>query len=106
MFGLKFILRVLMFFIAVGIASALLVLLWYGISRIFRWTWDAIERSNSDFATWFKKKFRNSEALPWLCRRGLHKWSKWEDVRPVMLETMLKQERYCLRCNYKEKKAI
>ncbi len=107
MIGVKFIFRVLMFMASAGIICLLLILMWYAISRFFRWTWDTIEHSNSDFAMWFKSKFRNSEAIPWRCRRGWHKWGKWVDVSETinilrMMGFACGQFRRCLLCNIEE----
>lgn len=111
MIGVKFIFRVLMFVASAGLICLLLILVWYAISRFIRVTWDIIERSNSDFAVWLKSKFRNNAAIPWRCRRGWHKWGKWEIVSDKSVAANMAQalgskpiqERRCIGCNMIER---
>ncbi len=102
MIGIKFLFRVLQFLVAAGLIALIIVIAWYILSRLFQWVWDSIEKSNGDFAVWMKGKFqRKSDAMPFLCRRGWHKWSNWSNNAA---DHPMYQIRVCQRCGYRDKK--
>ncbi len=58
MIGIKFLIRVIEFLLALGIISVIIVLVWYVITKAIMWVVDRVEESNSDFAIWFQPKLR------------------------------------------------